>query len=349
MYEFAEQSDDDASPNAIDPVYPSQLPGNSNTDTIRTGDQLMGYRFRLAVMCVACCVGFALGGMLLGLIFSVQFVGFCIGAVLGFGYYCLGVGASEQFILDAYDARVIDALTSPNLYKTMRKLCAEIGIDDPLLYSMPFQKPNALAVARPDRSSVIILTEGLMKNLEQDEVRAILALMVTRIAKREAAAWSVGATLAGVPLLALSCLAFRDFIRSRRLLIADIGVTRVEKILLSIAVPPCSWTLRLAFDSTMMSEADRAAAKLGGSPTALASALRKIEREIPETWWATTGYNPATALLFAVPPLASPDGLRPPNPFTTRMQSAFTSSLPTVEERCAKLQPVAEEPAAVPV
>jgi heat shock protein HtpX len=296
----------------------------------------MRYRFRLALLAIACCLAFGVAGYVFGLPFQFGIFGFFMGAFAGGAYYFFGTWSSEQFLLDIYSAYVVDAITSPNLYNALRKLASDAGIDQPLLYAIPQVKPNAFAAVRADRSSVVVLTESLMEHLEHDEVRAILALMVARIAQSDAAACSVAATLTGVPLAGATSFGFRDYVRAKFPVDAKTGVSKPEATLLAILGPVAAWSMRTVFDRGHFSEADAMAARVTSSG-ALGSALSKIDVAKPDEWWGKLSYNPATALLFAVPPMADPALLDPSSKLIVRSQSAFASIVPTVEERCARL------------
>ena len=304
----------------------------------------MQYRLRMAAMWATTVLSSALVGMLLGLIVFAPLVCAVIGAMFGFAYWLFACWAADRFPLDAYDAQMVDASTSPNLYKAVAKLAKDADIETPLLYSLPYGPANAFVVARTDRSSAIVLSNALMKSLDHDEVRSILALMIARIAESDAAACSIASTLAGIPFYCICHPSLRGLIRDKIKVDPASGLTWLEKGLISIYTPMALLTLRLAFDSTQLKKADTMAVNLVGSSSTLASALTKIEREKPNEWWGNTAFNPATGILFAVSPLVYTDAMPSTDPYLIKSQQAFTASMPVVEERLAILmgaEPVA--------
>jgi heat shock protein HtpX len=284
-------------------------------------------------MCATTVVFAALVGLLLGLIFLAPLVCAVLGALFGIGYWVFACWAADRFALDAYDAVLVDAVTSPNLYKVIAKLANDAHIEPPLIYSLPYGPPNAFAVSRMDRSSVIVLSNALMRTLDHDEVRAILALMVARIAESDSAACSIAATLAGIPFYGICHPSFRGWLRDRMQVDPATGLTKVEKFLISLATPPALMTIRIAFDATLLKRADVMAVRLTGSAAPLASALSKIDRARVNDWWGNTAFNPATGILFALSPLVYTDGLPTSNPFLVKSQRAFTTPIPPVEQR----------------
>lgn len=304
----------------------------------------MYYRLRLAAMCATTVLFGAVAGLLLGIIFFAPLMCAMLGMLLGIAYWSFARWAADRFVLDAYDAQVVQASTSPNLYKAVAKLATDAGIEPPLIYSISYGPPIAFVVARSERSSVIVFSNALMSSLDQEEVRAILALMVSRIAQSDAAVCSVASTLAGIPFYCVCHPSFRGWIRGRMKVDPATGLTGLEKLLISISTPLGTVLLRQAFDATLMTHADAGAVRLTGSTAALASALGKIDRTRQIEWWGNTAYNPATAVLFAVCPLADADALPSRHPFLVKSQSAFAAPIPSVEERLTQLMCGSEQP-----
>lgn len=297
----------------------------------------MQYRLRLAAMCATTVLSAALVGLVLGLIVFAPLVCCVLGAAFGIGYWLFACWSADRFSLDAYDAQMVDASSSPNLYKAVAKLAKEAGIETPLLYSLPYGPSNAFAVARTDRSSAIVLSNALMRSLDQDEVRSILAMMVARIAEQDAAACSVAAALAGIPYYCICHPSLRGWLRGRFKVDPATGMTGIEKAVISMITPTALTTIKTAFDTASLKKADAVAVRLTGTSSPLASALSKIDRERPNEWWGNTAFNPATAILFAVSPLVETDAMPSTNPFLVKSQRAFTTMMPSVDERLTLL------------
>ena len=249
-------------------------------------------RLRLPLVIAACCLFWVAFGAFFGIIFRHALVGLIFGLIFGLAYTTIGIFAAEKFPLAVWDAKLLESDTAPKLYEMLAEICEKADADLPTVFSCPSLTPNAFAVSRRDGGPAIILTSGLTRSLERDEVQAVLALMIARLATGDMAAWTVTATLAGLPLhLGLSCC--------RRAGLEWLGAT-----VLSIFAYPCAGLARLGWNEGPITASDFHAAHLAEHPGSLEAALMEIEKGIAED--AVREGNPATAMLFAVPPIPVP-------------------------------------------
>ena len=296
------------------------------------------FQGRTVALFAACCLFWGALGTVVFLLIGHPIIGAIFGTFLGVGYFVMGRLASEKFVFDLYQAEILSSDVAPNLTEMVQELCISAGVENPLLYVIPYAEPNALAICRPPRSPAIVVTKGLTHKLSQDEVRAVMALMIARIDDPDAPTWSLGATLAGLPLYAAASSSLRDRITGKLPADEASGITVVDRIVLTCLVPLAAATVRLAFNAQHLASVDRRAAAMVGNPETLASALAKIELEVPRSWWGGSTYNPATALLFAVPPVSSIARLEEgTTDFCRKAQTAFTSGAPTPDERARQL------------
>jgi heat shock protein HtpX len=126
---------------------------------------------------------FIFGAFLIGMIFLVQyyFIGFDLLTGL-----LLAVGGTALFILFEYaiGPAIVSASThlhylkpgeNPWLENTVRELAEKSGIPMPKLAIVPNRTPNAFTFGRTQSSAVLAVHEGLLRNLNQDEVRGVIA------------------------------------------------------------------------------------------------------------------------------------------------------------------------------
>lgn len=264
--------------------------------------------------------------------------GLVVGGFIGIVYCGLTYLASEKFALDLYEATPLDSLQAPRLYEMVEELSAQVEIEPPLIHLVPLNAPNALAVTGRDGNVILAVTQGLTQTLEREEVRAVLALLIARILRGDVATWTVAATLAGVPLHGARSAGVNNTLGDRLSIDPVAGMTLPGKFLLSLVIPPSALALRIAFQKPAILAGDDEAARLTGDPKSLASALAKIESSLPISGWGVSGYNPATALLFVVPPLPPPILLGESAPFWVRAQRAFPFYHPTASERGQRLR-----------
>ncbi len=283
-------------------------------------------RLRLPLVFLVCCSFWAVLGLCLGGLFRHSVAGLVWGLIFGIAYVVFGSWAAEKFPSDIWGAKLLENEWAPNLYDMLHELSAKMEVPLPTLYSVPSARPNAFVVAGRDGNTAIIVTNGLTRSLEKHEVYAVVALMMARLATGVMPTWTIGATLAGLPLhLGLT-------LRRRP------GMEWLGTFFLAVFALPAAGLARLAWGEGTVTAADFHAAHLSESPEALETALRKIE-----TAWAAVSregvaedrseVNPATALLFAAPPLARADTGAA---WWPRLQAQFPSTRPDAAARAAR-------------
>ncbi len=302
----------------------------------------MANRLRLALMVLAWLLFWVVIGCLLGLLLRVIWLGIIFGVVIAIAYASFSQWGAQKFILDLYDAELLESDAAPNLYTMVAELSEQAGIEPPLVYTVPIHAPNAFAIGRTEGSGTIGITNGLTLSLEKEEVRAIIALMIARIAGGEATLWAIAATLAGQPLNWARSAGVNDTVYDRLSIDPNEAMTVIGKVLLSVSIPPCAASLRIGFDPSAVTAADDRAVALTQDSRSLASALRKIQKGLPTTGWGASGYNPATALLFAVPPLPPEGTLTAQSSFWIRAQRSFPYQKPDATERGTRLSPASK-------
>lgn len=289
-------------------------------------------RLRLPLVLGVCCFICAVLGAFFGMVVRHPLAGLIFGLVFALVYVTIGFFAAEKFPLAVWDAQLLESNTAPKLYEMLNEICAKADMDMPVVFNCPHLVPNAFAVSRRDGGPAIVLTSGLTRSLEREEVQAILALMIARIATGEMGTWTVTATLAGLPLhLGLSCF--------RRPGLGGLGGA-----FLSLFAYPCAWVDRLGWNAAVITASDYHAAHLAEQAGTLESALLKIEKAIQEE--AVPSGNPATAMLFAVSPISStPIGA----PFWRQALGSFPFRQPDVAARIARLRSEPAVPAVEPI
>lgn len=287
-------------------------------------------RLRLPLVICACCLFWAALGAVLGVLFRHALGGLILGLLFGIGYVAVGSGAAGKFPLDVWDANLLESVHAPKLYEMIQALSERVGMETPILYYTTRPEPNAYAIERRAGDPVIVVTNGLTRHLDKDEVQAIMALMIARLATGAMPAWTVTSTLAGLPLqMALG-------LRRR-------GSEGPGGALLTAFAYPAAALAQLGWDAKVVKASDYHAAHLAEYPEALKSALVKIEAGQGED--SAQAGNPATAMLFAASPLPAPPDAAPA---WRRALSLLPPRSPGVAARLAGLPDVPANPSARP-
>ena len=280
-------------------------------------------RLRYVFVLCACGLFWAVLGALIGAFFRHPVGGFVCGLLLGIVYVVCCLWASDKYPGDVWDARLLENIHAPNLYEMLHALCDRTGMALPTLYFIPRPEPNAFVTASREGGTSVIVTSGLTQHLEKDEVQAVMALMMARLATEAMPAWTAAATLAGVPISA-------GLHWQRRSGMGWLGIAA-----LSVFAYPAAALTRLIRDEKTITAADYHAAHLAEQPGSLQRALAKIEAGLTEDG-AAAG-NPATAFLFAVPPLLP---VQPGAAFWRRGLEAFPFRHPSASERAERFSEV---------
>ncbi len=251
-----------------------------------------------------------------GAIFALVFAG-----VMNFGVYWF----SDRIVLKMYRAQAVTEAQEPKLHRIVRELALRGGIPMPKVYVIPQDAPNAFATGRNPQHAAVAVTTGIMKLLNEEELKGVLAHELSHVRHRDILIGTIAATIAG----AISMIA--SFARwgaifgggdDREGGTAQLVMMLVLTTLASIA----ALLIQLAISRSREYHADEGGAQLAGNPLYLARALAKLDagtKRIPMQ------VNPSTAHMFIV------------NPLTRKGVQSLFSTHPPIEKRIEKLEHMA--------
>jgi heat shock protein HtpX len=255
--------------------------------------------------------------------------GMVMALVLAAGMNFFAYFASAQMVLRMYGAQVVDAAQAPELYAMVDRLRQRAGLPMPTLAVAPHAQPNAFATGRDPEHAVVCVTEGILRTVGPDELEGVLAHELAHIKNRDMLLMTVTATIAG----AISNLAHFGFFfgggRDRR------DMHPLVMLAMLLLAPLAAMLVQMAISRQREFKADAVGAQISGRPLSLANALRKLEmgaHRIP------MDVSPAVAPLAQVNPLAAVNGGGIAKWFSTH---------PPMDERIARLEALAANPAAV--
>jgi heat shock protein HtpX len=169
---------------------------------------------------------------------------------------------------------------NPKLYRMLENLCISRGLTMPKLAIVESEALNAFASGVNDKQFTVTVTSGLLANLDDAEVEAVLAHELTHIRNGDVRLMIVAVVIAGVISL-LGEIVFRGVARrSIRISSDDTRKGGGFAIVIGMAVIAVSWFLailiRLSLSRSREYLADAGAVELTKNPDAMISALLKI-------------------------------------------------------------------------
>jgi heat shock protein HtpX len=228
---------------------------------------------------------FGQGGLVIGLILGVVFVG---------GSYWF----SDKIAVRAAGAKPVTEAEAPQLYAIVRDLTQRAGMPMPKMYMSPAAQPNAFATGRNPEHAAVAVTQGLLQVVNQDELRGVLAHELSHVRNRDILISSVAAAVAlGITFLARMAMwgaLFGGGGRDRD------GGNAFGALAMMILAPIAAALLQMALSRSREYEADRSGAELIGTGEPLAQALEKIEayaKQVP------MDVDPAHATAYIINPL----------------------------------------------
>jgi heat shock protein HtpX len=230
---------------------------------------------------------FIFGIFLLGVILLLQYYVFQFDVISGL---IIALGGTGLFILFEYliGPVIVSATThlqylkpgeNPWLENTVKDLAAKSGIPMPKLATVPNQTPNAFTFGRTSSSAVLAVHEGLLRDLNEDEVKGVIAHELGHIKHKD---YIVITVLAALPLLAyiVAQVAFRAGMVSgysrRGKNEGNPGIVLIAVGAISFVVYIVSFLAVMRLSRLREHFADSYSAYLTEKPRSLESALTKI-------------------------------------------------------------------------
>ena len=234
---------------------------------------------------------------------------------------------SDKIVLAMYRARELNISDAPDIHRIVTELAQRAGMPKPRIYLIPSETPNAFATGRNPEHAVVAVTSGILRLLDPDELRGVLAHELGHVKNRDILIGSIAATLAGAVMVIANMARFAAFFGLGGRDDEDGGGGVIALIAMSILAPLAAMLIQMAISRSREYLADATGARLSGNPRGLASALEKLAHAAQRLPMREA--NPATAHIFTVSPL------------TGKGITSLFSTHPPIEERVHRLRAMA--------
>jgi len=178
---------------------------------------------------------------------------------------------SDRIALYSMGAHEVSEEEYPELHAMVGRLAQQADLPKPTVAVADSRQPNAFATGRSQSSATVCVTRGIMDTLNPEELEGVLAHELTHVKNRDVMVMTIATFL--------STLAFMIvrwgwlFGGNRR----EGGGGVIVAILVSLVVGVVSFLLVRVLSRYREYAADRGGAIITGRPSALASALVKID------------------------------------------------------------------------
>jgi heat shock protein HtpX len=212
----------------------------------------------------------------------------------------------------------------------IERLCIQADLPKPKIAVADTPMPNAFAMGRSPKNATVCATTGIMQTLEPHELEAVMAHELTHVKNRDVMIMTIASFFASI---AATIVQFGFFFGGGGGMGDgdDDNPSFLVVLLVSWVVYALSFFLMLALSRYREFTADRGAALITGRPSALASALMKINSQmhrIPQQDLRAAGEMNA----FFIMPAAAKNSV-----------AGLFSTHPPMEKRIERLQRIEAE------
>lgn len=197
--------------------------------------------------------------------------------VLGFGGAFVSLAFSKQFaraMLDCYQVTAPKTRQEEVVFQTVRELAQRLHVQMPEVWIFDAPDPNAFATGPTKNNAMVAVSTGLLANLNEEEVRSVLAHEMGHVWNGDMFTTTVLAGLMNTFVYFIAMWVRRMFEARDQ---AGLGI--ITSIVLQIVLSILAMIVINWFSRRREFEADRFAGKAYG-PAPMISALESIQRYV---------------------------------------------------------------------
>ena len=181
---------------------------------------------------------------------------------------------SDKLAMAAMGAKVVGPDQAPGLHAMVERLCIQADLPKPRIAVADTKMPNAFAMGRSPKNATVCATTGIMETLQPHELEGVMAHELAHVKNRDVLIMTIASFFASIASMIAQ---FGLFFGGGD---DDDSPAFLVVVLVSIVVYIVSFFLMLALSRYREFTADRTASLVTGRPSALASALMKINGQM---------------------------------------------------------------------
>lgn len=249
-------------------------------------------------------------------------IAFIIALLMNFFAYWYSAGLAVRMT----GSRPLQEKEAPQVYRAVRELTQRSGMPMPGIYLMPTDQPNAFAAGRNPGNSVVSVTTGLLRMLDYEELKGVIAHELAHIKNRDILINSIIAVMAGTLMFVSRIGMWGMMFGGGRQSGGGSPVTLILRVVALILAPIAALLIRMAVSRSREYQADATGAAIAGDARGLAGALSKMEARSGRR--QPLQVNEAASHMFIM------------NPLSARGMGALFSTHPPISERVKRLRQI---------
>jgi heat shock protein HtpX len=188
---------------------------------------------------------------------------------------------SDTVAMRAMRAREVSPEQAPELHGMVERLCALADMPKPRVGVADTDLPNAFATGRSPDRSVVVVTTGILRRLDAEELEGVLAHELSHVAHRDVLVMTVASSAGIVAGMLTRGAQYGAWFGGGRRSNNSGGLpVWLVVLVVSLVTYAVSFLLLKLLSRYRELSADRSGAYLTMKPAALASALQKLTGEI---------------------------------------------------------------------